>query len=70
MLATFLPHAWQIIAQTQRRILQGEQLPPDKMNVSIFEPHTDIIRRGKARQPTEYSHKVWLGEVKSGIIAQ
>jgi hypothetical protein len=31
--------------------------------MNIFEPHTDINRRGKPRHPTEYGHKVWLGEV-------
>jgi IS5 family transposase len=69
-LATFLPRTRQVIAQTERRVFQGEQLPPDEKLVSIFEPHTDIIRRGKPRKPTEYGHKVWLGEVEGGFISQ
>lgn len=70
ILATFLPRTRQVIAQTVRRVFQGEQLPPDEKIVSIFEPHTDIVRRGKPRQPTEYGHKVWLGEVEGGFVSQ
>lgn len=69
-LTTCLPRTRQVIAQTVRRVFQGEQLPPDEKIVSIFEPHTDIIRRGKPRKPTEYGHKVWLGEVEGGFVSQ
>jgi IS5 family transposase len=69
-LTTFLPTTRQVITQTERRVFQGEQLPPDEKIVSIFEPHTAIIRRGKPRQPTEYGHKVWLGEVEGGFVSQ
>jgi IS5 family transposase len=69
-LATFLPRTRQVIDQAVCRVFQGEQLPPDEKIVSIFEPHTDIIRRGKPRKPTEYGHKVWLGEVEGGFISQ
>src|SRR3989304_5853040 len=37
--------------------------------VSIFEPHTDIICRGKPSHPVEYGHKVWLNEVDGGIVS-
>lgn len=37
--------------------------------MSIFEPHTDIIVRGKDGHPVEYGHKVWLDEVDGGIIS-
>jgi IS5 family transposase len=70
ILATFLPRTRQVIAQTERRVFQGQQLPPDEKLVSLFEPHTDIIRRGKPRKPTEYGHKVWLGEVEGGFVSQ
>jgi IS5 family transposase len=69
-LTTFLPRTQQVIEQTVRRVFQGEQLPPSEKLVSIFEPHTDIIRRGKPRKPTEYGHKVWLGEVEGGFVSQ
>jgi IS5 family transposase len=57
-LETFLPRTEQVIDQTTRRILQGEQVPAQEKIVSLFEVHTDIIRRGKEARPVEYGHKV------------
>jgi IS5 family transposase len=69
-LETFLPRAHQVIDQTVRRVFDGEQVPASEKIVSIFEPHTDIIRRGKPNRDTEFGHKVWLGEVEGGLISQ
>ena len=65
----FIPLAQQVIQQATRRILQGEQLPASEKIVSIFEEHTDIIRRGKEAKPVEYGHKLWLNEVDGGIVS-
>jgi len=67
---TFLPLLEQVIDQTRRRILANEEVPAAEKVLSLFEPHTDIIRRGKVNKPTEFGHKVWLGEVEGGFIAQ
>ncbi|NCF69716.1 MAG: ISNCY family transposase [Chloroflexi bacterium] len=69
-LQTFLPRTQQVIDQTVRRMFSGEKVPPAEKLVSIFEPHTDIIRRGKPNKDTEFGHKIWLGEVEGGFIAQ
>jgi len=69
ILETFLPRAEQVIEQTTRRILQGEQVPASEKIVSLFEEHTDIIRRGKESRPVEYGHKVWLNEVEGGLVS-
>jgi IS5 family transposase len=37
---------------------------------SIFEPHTDLIKRGKVRTPVEFGHKVFLAESAKGLITQ
>jgi IS5 family transposase len=37
---------------------------------SIFEPHTDLIKRGKVRSPIEFGHKVFLAESANGLITQ
>jgi transposase, IS5 family len=58
-----------VIGQTQRRVFEGEQVPAQEKLVSIFEPHTRIIRRGKSGKPTEFGRKVWLSEVEGGIIS-
>jgi IS5 family transposase len=68
-LQTFVPGARQVIDQTTHRILQGEQVPAGEKLVSLFEEHTDIIRRGKEAHPVEYGHKIWLNEVEGGIVS-
>jgi IS5 family transposase len=62
----YLPLVWQVVWQTQRRVLQGESVPAEEKLVSIFEPHTDIIR--KDGRDTYYGHKVTLTGGKSGLI--
>jgi len=69
ILEIFLPRAEQVIDQTKRRILQGEQVPAQEKIVSLFEEHTDIICRGKESRPVEYGHKVWLNEVDGGLVS-
>ena len=68
-LETFLPRAEQVIDQTTRRIMQGEQVPASEKIVSLFEDHTDIICRGKESRPVEYGHKIWLNEVEGGLVS-
>jgi IS5 family transposase len=69
-LQTFLPRAEQVLEQARRRVLDGEAVPAAEKLVSIFEPHTNIIRRGKPNKDTEFGHKVWLSEVEGGFISQ
>jgi transposase, IS5 family len=59
-----------VLSQTRRRVLQGEQVPTDEKVYSIFEPHTDLIKRGKERKPIEFGHKVFLAESGRGLITQ
>ena len=57
-----------VIDQTQRRVLQGEAVPAAEKVLSLFEPHTDLIVRGKARTPAEFGHKIFLAESGTGLI--
>jgi transposase, IS5 family len=59
-----------VIDQTRRRVLDGEQVPNAEKIYSIFEPHTDLIKRGKVRTPLEFGHKVFLAESAIGLITQ
>jgi transposase, IS5 family len=59
----------QVISQSWRRVFEGEQVPATEKLLSIFEEHTAIIRRGKARKQTEFGRKVWLSEVDGGIVS-
>lgn len=67
-LETFLPRVQQVIEQTTRRVFDQEKVSAGEKIVSLFEAHSDIIRRNKAHKPTEYGHKVWLDEVEGGLV--
>ncbi|MFN7923522.1 MAG: ISNCY family transposase [Bryobacteraceae bacterium] len=58
----------QVIGQSRRRVLEGEEVPTEEKLFSIFEPHTDLIKRGKAQKPVEFGHKVFLAESGKGLI--
>ena len=58
-----------VISQTRRRVFKEEQVPAKEKLLSIFEEHTSIIRRGKARKQTEFGRKMWLSEVEGGIVS-
>jgi IS5 family transposase len=56
----------QIIDQTTRRVIHGESVHASEKIVSIFEPHTDIIK--KDNRDTFYGHKICLSSGKSNLI--
>ena len=55
-----------VIAQTRRRVLEGESVPAAEKVVSIFEEHADILRKGT--RETVYGHKLYLTCGKSSLI--
>lgn len=50
-------------------MLEGERLEAQEKLLSLFEEHTVVIRRGKARKQTEFGRKVWLSEVEGGVVS-
>lgn len=65
-LGHFLRLSAQVIDQTRRRVLLGESVPAGEKIVSIFEEHTDIVR--KDRRETLYGHKICLAGGASSMI--
>jgi transposase, IS5 family len=65
-----LPLLDQAIEQATRRVLRGEPVPSEEKLLSLFEPHTQVIRRHKAGRPTEFGRKLLLDEVEGGIISR
>jgi IS5 family transposase len=49
-----------VIGQARRRVLDGEQVPTSEKIYSIFEPHTDLIKRGKVRRRSSSATKFSL----------
>jgi len=64
----YLPIVEKIIRQAERRVLMGEQVPSGEKVYSLFEEHTELIKRGKARKPIEFGHKVLLAETGEKFI--
>ena len=65
-----LRHYWdlmtRIIDQTERRVLHGEKVPAGKKVLSLFEEHTDIIKKGG--RETVFGHKLFLTGGVSGLM--
>jgi hypothetical protein len=53
-----------IMEQTRERI--GQYAPPDNL-VSLFEPHTEIIRNGKGSKLIEFGQRTSQGEFRTRI---
>jgi IS5 family transposase len=66
-LSTMADRVRQVIKQTKTRVFGGITQMPGKV-VSLFEPHTEIIRKGKASKPTEFGKLVQLQEAENQII--
>jgi IS5 family transposase len=66
-LDTFVPRVQQVMRQAKRRIFGGNTHVAEKL-VSIFEPTTEIIRKGKASKPTEFGKMVKIQEGENQII--
>jgi IS5 family transposase len=60
----------QVMQQTRRRVVDGESVPASAKLVSLFEPHTAIVRRGKAHLPAEFGRKILLDEVDGGLVTR
>jgi len=66
-LADMVDRVGQVIRQTKARIFDGITTLPGKI-VSLFEPHTEIIRKGKSSKPTEFGKLVQIQEAENQII--
>jgi len=67
-LRQFVPLVEKVILQTKERIWQGNTHVPDKV-LSLFEPHSEVIRKGKAHKPSEFGRLVRIDEVENGIVS-
>jgi len=63
-----VPLGRQAVDQARRRVLQGEQVPNDEKLFSLFEPHTELLKRGKANKDIEFGHMINICQVESKFI--
>ena len=66
-LDTMAPRVQQVMQQTRARVLGGDTHVDGKL-VSIFEPSTEVIRKGKASKPTEFGKMVKIQEAEDQMI--
>jgi IS5 family transposase len=62
-----IPRVRQVLRQTRERVLRGNTQAAGKL-LSIFEWHTEVIRKGKAHKPNEFGKLVLIQEAENQII--
>ena len=62
-----VPLVKQVMKQTRARIFRGDTRAEGKL-LSLFEPSTEIIRKGKAGKPNEFGKMVKLQEAENQIV--
>ena len=67
---SYLPKIRQVIAVARRAWLEGEVVPAKDRIFSIFEDHTELIKRGRRHKPVEFGHMVLLGQTSERFITQ
>lgn len=67
-LKSYLASMRNIVATARRAQLEGETVPASERVFSLFEPHTELIKRGKRQKPVEFGHKVLLCESPEKFI--
>ena len=65
----FIERTQQVCGTARRRVLEGETVPNEDKLFSIFEPHTQLYRRGKAGQPNQFGRLVLIYEDANGFIS-
>jgi IS5 family transposase len=61
------PLVQRVVDQTRTRLVGGDTHVPDKV-LSIFEPHTETIRKGTIAKPNEFGKLVTIQESEHQII--
>jgi transposase, IS5 family len=64
----YLPLVEKVITQSRARIFQAQTRHRDKI-LSLFEPHSVVIRKGKAHKPNEFGRLVRIDEVENGLVS-
>jgi IS5 family transposase len=68
-LKAYLPAMGQVVAVARRAQLQGETVPASDRVFSLFEQHTELIKRGRRQKPVEFGHKVLLCQTPEKFIS-
>jgi hypothetical protein len=67
-LATYIERTHHVCHVARRRVLEGEKVPNREKLFSIFEPHTQLYKRGKAAEPIQFGRLVLIYEDGAGFV--
>ena len=67
-LRVFVERTRQVAGTAYRRVILGEVVPNEEKLFSIFEPHTQLYRRGKAATPNQFGRLVMIYEDAAGFV--
>jgi IS5 family transposase len=64
----FLPAMTTVVHNARRAQIEGETVPACERVFSIFEPHTELIKRGRRAKPVEFGHMILLCQTPEKFI--
>jgi len=67
-ITVFLDRTEHVMSTARRRVILGEQVPNEEKLFSIFEPHTQLYKRGKAGEPVQFGRLALVYEDGAGFI--
>ncbi len=67
-LKAYLASMKTVVATARRAQIAGETVPACDRVFSLFEQHTELIKRGRREKPVEFGHKVLLCQTKEKFI--
>jgi IS5 family transposase len=68
LLVHYIPIVEKITEQAEQRVFQGVKLAADEKIYSLFEEHTELLKRGKAGKPIEFGHKILIAQTDENFI--
>ena len=67
-LQVYISRTQHVCGTAHRRVVLGEQVPNSEKLFSIFEPHTQLYKRGKAGEPVQFGRLVLIYEDQAGFL--
>lgn len=68
-LSGYLPTMRKIVEQARRAKMNGETVPARERVFSLFEPHVELIQRGRRQKPIEFGHAMLLCQTAEKFIS-
>ena len=67
-LQVYISRTQHVCGTAHRRVVLGEKVPNSEKLFSIFEPHTQLYKRGKAGEPVQFGRLVLIYEDQAGFV--